>query len=92
MTRRGMNLAGLLDAMVRIEQFRGELLERLERLDRRLAQNELRVGRIDQRLNDIAERMDALRLELLAQLGLLATATLVTDSVMEVVEESSSPR
>ena len=90
-----MDLAGLPDAMVRIEQFRGELLERLERVDRRLAQNEQRVGRIDQRLNEIADRMDALRLELLAQLELLATvtadATLVPDSVMEVVEEASNP-
>ena len=63
-----MDLAGLPEAMVRIEQFRGELLERLERVDRRLAQNEQRVGRIDQRLNEIADRMEALRLELLAQL------------------------
>lgn len=78
--------------MVRIEQFRGELLERLERVDRRLAQNEQRVGRIDQRLNDIADRMETLRQELLEQLELLAAATVVTDSVMEVVDKSSNPR
>jgi chromosome segregation ATPase len=87
-----MDLAGLDAGMVRIEQFRGELLERLERVDRRLAQNEQRVGRIDQRLNDIADRIETLRQELLEQLALLTTATLVTDSVMEVVEKSSHPR
>jgi chromosome segregation ATPase len=87
-----MDLAGLDGVMMRIEQFRGELLERLERVDRRLAQNEQRVGRIDQRLNDIADRMETLRQELLEQLELLAAATVVTDSVMEVVDKSSNPR
>jgi hypothetical protein len=68
--------------MVRIEQFRGELLERLERVDRRLVQNEQRVGRIDQRLSEIADRMEALRLELLEQLELLATETPVADFLL----------
>jgi len=61
--------------MIRMEQFRGEMLDRFERVDRRFAQNEQRVGRIDQRLVEIADRIEALRLELLEQLELLAMAT-----------------
>jgi hypothetical protein len=58
--------------MIRIEQVRGEMLERFERVDRRFAQNELRLGRIEQRLADLADGVEALRGELLAQLELLA--------------------
>jgi hypothetical protein len=57
--------------MIRMEQVRGEMLERFERVDRRFAQNEQRLGRIDQRLGELTERIDALRLELLEQLELL---------------------
>ncbi len=56
--------------MIRLEQVRGEVLERLERLDRRLALHEQRLGRIDQRLAEIAERLDALRQEPQGQPGL----------------------
>ena len=57
--------------MIRLEQVRGEMLERFERVDRRFAQNEQRLSRIDQRLGELAERIDALRQELLEQLALL---------------------
>ena len=58
--------------MIRLEQVRGEMLERFERVDRRFAQNEQRLGRMEQRLADLADRLEALRAELLAQLELLA--------------------
>ena len=61
--------------MIRLEQVRGEMLERFERVDRRFAQNEQRSGRIDQRLAELADRIEALRAELLAQLELLAWST-----------------
>ena len=61
--------------MIRMEQVRGEMLERFERVDRRFAQNEQRLGRMEQRLADLADRIEALRAELLAQLELLAWAT-----------------
>lgn len=61
--------------MIRIEQVRGEMLERFERVDRRFAQNELRLGRIEQRLADLADGIAALRAELLAQLELLGWST-----------------
>lgn len=54
--------------MIRLEQVRGEMLERFERVDRRFAQNEQRAGRIEQRLTELAERIDALRQALAAQL------------------------
>ena len=57
--------------MIRMEQVRGEMLERFERVDRRFAQNEQRLGRMDQRLADVADQIEALRAELLAQLELL---------------------
>jgi hypothetical protein len=57
--------------MIRLEQVRGEMLERFERVDRRFAQNEQRLGRMEQRLADLADRLEALRTELLAQLELL---------------------
>jgi hypothetical protein len=53
--------------MIRLEQIRGEMLERFERTDRRFVQNEQRLGRIDQRLAEITERIDALRQEILEQ-------------------------
>jgi hypothetical protein len=56
--------------MIRLEQVRGEMLERFERVDRRFAQNEQRAGRIEQRLTELAERIDALRQALAAQLPL----------------------
>ncbi len=59
--------------MIRLEQVRGEMLERFERVDRRFAQHEQRTGRIDLRLAEIAEQIDALRQEILEQLELLAT-------------------
>jgi hypothetical protein len=58
--------------MIRLEQVRGEMLERFERVDRRFAQNEQRVGRVDQRLAELTDQIDALRRELIGQLGLLA--------------------
>jgi hypothetical protein len=58
--------------MIRMEQVRGEMLERFERVDRRFAQGEQRLGRIDQRLGELTERIDALRQELLEQLELLS--------------------
>jgi hypothetical protein len=64
--------------MIRLEQVRGEMLERFERVDRRFAQNEQRLGRIDQRLNEITDRVEVLRLELLEQLELLALSAVLT--------------
>jgi recombinational DNA repair ATPase RecF len=61
--------------MIRLEQVRGEMLERFERVDRRFAQNEQRLSRIDQRLGELTERIDALRQELLEQLELLVFLT-----------------
>jgi hypothetical protein len=57
--------------MIRIEQVRGEMLERFERIDRRFAQNEQRFGRMEQRLTELSDSIEALRVELLAQLELL---------------------
>jgi hypothetical protein len=62
-----MQLALSRRTMLRLEQVRGEMLERFERFDRRFAQNEQRLGRIDQRLADIAEMLEALREEMRAQ-------------------------
>ncbi len=56
--------------MIRLEQLRGEMLERFERVDRRFAQNEQRLGRMEQRLAELTDRIETLRGELLAQLGL----------------------
>ena len=41
--------------MLRLEQVRAELLERVERLDRRLGQMELRLIRIDQHVDELAD-------------------------------------
>jgi hypothetical protein len=43
--------------MVRLEQVRSELLERFERVDRRLTQHEQRLARIDQRTIELGERL-----------------------------------
>jgi hypothetical protein len=61
--------------MIRLEQVRGEMLERFERVDRRFAQNEQRLARIDQRLAELADRIDALRDELSGQLSLPGVTT-----------------
>ena len=80
--------------MIRLEQVRGEMLERFERVDRRFAQNEQRLGRIEQRLAELGDRIEALRTELLAQLELLSWETSgvarydpVTDSVFELAPD-----
>jgi len=60
--------------MIRLEQVRGEMLERFERIDRRFAQNEQRLGRIDQRLSELGEQIDWLRQLLSRQLAWLEQA------------------
>jgi recombinational DNA repair ATPase RecF len=85
--------------MIRMEQVRGEMLERFERVDRRFAQNEQRLGRMEQRLADLADRIEALRAELLAQLELLAWTTSgaavlgepATEYVLELAPDSPEP-
>jgi len=47
--------------MIRLEQVRGEMLERFERVDRRFAQSEQRLARIEQRLAELIERLETLR-------------------------------
>jgi len=47
--------------MLRLEQLRAEVLERVERLDRRTGQMELRLIRVDQRVDELLERVIALR-------------------------------
>jgi len=47
--------------MLRLEQLRAEILERIERLDRRTGQMELRLIRVDQRVDELIERVIALR-------------------------------
>jgi hypothetical protein len=49
--------------MLRLEQLRAEILERLERLDRRSTQMELRIIRIEQRADDLAERLARLQFD-----------------------------
>jgi cell division protein FtsB len=53
---------------------RAEILERFERVDRRLAQQEQRLERIHQRAADAVDRVEALSDELLARIDAL-TAT-----------------
>ena len=85
--------------MIRLEQVRGEMLERFERVDRRFAQNEQRLGRMEQRLAELTDRIEALRGELLAQLELLSSATSGTamlgapgiEYVLELAPESVEP-
>ena len=54
--------------MLRLEQVRAEILERFERVDRRLAQQEQRLERIHQRAADAVDRVEALSDELFARL------------------------
>jgi hypothetical protein len=61
--------------MIRLEQVRGEMLERFERVDRRFAQNEQRLSRIELRLAELGDRIEALSVELLAQLEWLSWET-----------------
>lgn len=60
--------------MIRLEQVRAEMIERFERIDRRLAQQDQRMGRLDQREGEAADRVEALRLEILTRLDALAAA------------------
>ena len=46
--------------MIRLEQVRGEMLERFERVDRRFSQNEQRLARIEQRLAELIARFETL--------------------------------
>jgi chromosome segregation ATPase len=77
--------------MIRMEQVRGEMLERFERVDRRFAQNEQRLSRMEQRLAELTERIETLRSELLAQLELLSWtmsgAGLVGEAELDAVVE-----
>jgi septal ring factor EnvC (AmiA/AmiB activator) len=73
--------------MIRLEQVRGEMLERFERVDRRSAQSEQRLGRIDQKLTELADHINALRAELRAQRELLALSPAwLSDFVVETTE------
>jgi hypothetical protein len=54
--------------MLRLEQLRAEVLERVERVDRRTNQIELRIVRIEQRVDDLAERLARLHLDITARL------------------------
>ena len=54
--------------MLRLEQVRAEILERVERLDRRLGQMELRLIRIDQHVDELAEIARRLQREVAAGL------------------------
>jgi len=60
--------------MLRLEQVRAEILERFERVDRRLAQQEQRLERIQQRTADAADRVEALGDELFARMDALVLA------------------
>lgn len=62
--------------MLRLEQVRAEILERFERVDRRLAQQEQRLERIHQRAADAADRVEALSDELVARIEALAHRSL----------------
>ena len=54
--------------MLRLEQLRAEVLERLERLDRRSGQMELRLIRVEQRADDLADRVARLQYDIAARL------------------------
>jgi hypothetical protein len=71
--------------MLRIEQLRSEMLDRFERVDRRLAQQDQRLGRIDQRSADAADRLEVVRLELLERLE--AIQRLAADSRLTTVTD-----
>ena len=57
--------------MLRLEQVRSEVLERVERVDRRANQIELRIVRIEQRVDDLTERVARLHLDLGARLDVI---------------------
>ncbi len=61
--------------MIRLEQVRGEFLERLERIDRRVASSDQRLGRVEQQLADLSDQIELLHTELLSQLELLSLTT-----------------
>ena len=71
--------------MVRIEQVRGELLERFERIDRRVVQIEQRLGRIEQRIGEMHDRDVADRVETATLLRQIAGAVM-----LPVVAESGA--
>jgi hypothetical protein len=50
--------------MLGLEQVRAEILERIERLDRRSGQIELRIIRIEQRVEEMLEMLAKLELDL----------------------------
>jgi chaperonin cofactor prefoldin len=54
--------------MLRLEQVRAEILERIERLDRRSGQIELRIIRIEQRVDELAERLARLHFDLASRI------------------------
>jgi hypothetical protein len=61
--------------MIRLEQVRGEFLERLERVDRRVASGDQRLARIEQQLADLSDQIELLQTELFSQLELLTLTT-----------------
>ena len=71
--------------MLKIEQLRSEMLDRFERVDRRLAQQDQRLGRIDQRSAETADRLEVVRLELLERLE--AIQRLAADSRLTTVTD-----
>ena len=60
------------------------LIDRFERVDRRLAQQDQRLGRIDQRSAETADRLEVVRLELLERLEALALAMVSTTDATRV--------
>jgi hypothetical protein len=83
--------------MLRLEQVRGEILERFERVDRRFAQQDQRLGRIDQRTSDTADRLETIRLELLERIEavVLALTSIIETQNSEILDvwsgESRAP-
>jgi len=73
--------------MIRLEQVRGEMLERFERIDRRFAQSEQRLGRVDQRLAELGEQLESLRQALQRQLELLAQIAIDGDPESDSSDE-----
>jgi hypothetical protein len=76
--------------MLKIEQLRAEVLDRFERVDRRFAQQDQRLGRIDQRTAETADRLEAVRLELLDRLEAL-TRAVGTDGRPDDFEPTEPP-
>ena len=68
-------LVANLPGMLRLEQVRAEILERFERVDRRLAQQEQRLERIHQRAADAVDRVEALSDELFARIDALSATS-----------------